>query len=161
MDVKGKDSDDMESRSKRMELLTLHGITSHDFPNLFLTSLAQAGVGVNQVQRLETQSFHIGHIIAEAEQQVGNSKKPIIEPTEDACKQWGDELASCAHLTAGVLACTPGYFTLEGDAERIPQETLGKMARAGLYGKGYMAYKRILEDWRSTGILEGLSVTAA
>lgn len=123
--------------------------------------MAQAGVGVNQVQRIEAQSAHNAHIIVEAERKVGPGKKAIIEPTEQACKNWGDELAASAHLTSGILACTPGYFTLEGDAERIPPEVLGKMARTGLYGQGFMRYNKILEDWRARGGLEGLEVTAA
>ena len=144
-----------------MDLLTLHGCICNNFPNLFTLSLAQAGVGVNQVQRIEEQSMHIAYIIAEAEQKAGEAKKAIIEPTTEACQKWGDELASYAHLTAGILACTPGYFTLEGDAEHIPQEALGKMARTGLYGKGYRAYARILDEWRAGGELKGIEVKAA
>ena len=161
MAVRGKDDQDMEELNKQMALETLHGCMCSGFPNLFLTPLSQAGVGVNQVQRLEAQSVHNGYIIAEGQQKVGNQKKPIIEPTEGACKQWGDELASAAHLTAGVLACTPGYFTLEGDAANIPPEALGKMARTGLYGQGYMKYAQILEKWRESGDLAGIEITPA
>ena len=160
MNIIGKDGEDMEGLSKKMDLLTLHGCTSHNYPNLFLLSLAQAGVGVNQVQRIEAQAEHNANIVAEAQRKVGEGKKPIIEPTEEACKAWGDELASSAHLTSGVLSCLPGYFTLEGDAERIPKEALGKMARSGLYGQGYLAYASILDDWRAKGDLEGIQVDA-
>ena len=161
MEVKGKDGQDMEALSKQMDLLTLHGCTSHGFPNLFTMSLAQAGVGVNQVQRLDEQTMHIAYLIAEAEQKVGKGSKPIVEPTAEACQKWGDELAANAHLTSGILACTPGYFTLEGDAEHIPKEALGKMARTGLYGQGYMAYARILDQWRANGEMKGIEVVAA
>ena len=160
MTIKGKNGADMEALSKTMDLQTLHGCMSHSFPNLFLLGLAQAGVGVNQVQRVEAQATHNANIVAQAEGKAGNGNKPIIEPTEEACKAWGDELASCAHLTSGILSCLPGYFTLEGDAARIPQEALGKMARSGLYGQGYLAYARILDEWRAKGDLEGLHVDA-
>lgn len=160
MAVIGKNGEDMEALSKTMDLQTLHGCISYNFPNLFLLGLSQAGVGVNQVQRIEAQATHNAKIIADAEKVVGKGRKPIIEPTEEACKTWGDELASCAHLTSGILSCLPGYFTLEGDAARLPQEALGKMARSGLYGQGYLAYARILDDWRVKGDLQGLKVDA-
>lgn len=161
MAVTGRNGQDMEALSKQMDLATLHGVICNGFPNLFIEALAQAGVGVNQVQRLEAQSIHTAHIIAEAERKAGPGEKAIIEPTAEACKAWGDELAASAHLTSGIMACTPGYFTLEGDAERIPQEALGKMARTGLYGQGFMAYSRLLEDWRARQDLNGLEISVA
>lgn len=107
MNVVGKDGADMEGLSKAMDLQTLHGIISHKFPNLFLLGLAQAGVGANQVQRIEAQAKHNANIITQAQRKVGNDKKAIIEPTEEACKTWGDELAANAHLTSGILSCLP------------------------------------------------------
>lgn len=161
MAVRGKDGQDMEELNKQMALKTLHGCTSYGFPNLFLTALSQAGVGVNQVQRLEAQGVHNSYILAEAQRRVGDTQKPIIEPSEDACQKWGDELESAAHLTAGILACTPGYFTLEGDAANLSQETLGKMGRSGLYGQGYLKYAQTMEDWRNTGDLPGIEITVS
>lgn len=156
--VKGKNGQDMEELNKAMDLKTLHGCISHGFPNLFHMSLAQAGVGVNQVQRIEEQTIHIAHIISEAEQKTSH---PVIEPDEAACDKWGDELASAAHLTGAILACTPGYFTLEGDAAHIPPEVLPKMARTGLYGQGYLKYAQTLGEWRADGRLEGMEVASA
>jgi cation diffusion facilitator CzcD-associated flavoprotein CzcO len=173
MAVIGKDGQDMETLNKTMDLRTLHGCSNLGFPNLFTTPLGQAGVGVNQVQRLEAQSIHIAYIIAEAERRAGDKAsgsstngasagcKPVIEPTESACDRWGDEVASAAHLTAAMLQCTPGYFTFEGDAINLPQEAMPKMARAGLYGQGYLKYAKLLDEWRREGQLEGLNVTAA
>lgn len=160
MAVQGKDGQDMEELNKEMALKTLHGCMTFGFPNLFATAMSQAGVGVNQVQRLEAQSAHIGYIIAESQRKVGNDKKPVIEPTEPACDQWGDEIASAAHLTSAVLTCTPGYFTLEGDAVNLTPDQLGKMARCGLYGQGYMKYARTMEKWREAGELKGVDVVA-
>ena len=55
-----------------------------------------------------------------------------------------------------MAACTPGYFTLEGDVPNLPQEVLVKLGRNGLYGQGYLKYARILDEWRENGKLEGL-----
>lgn len=161
MKVKGRDGQDMEELHKQLAFPTLHGCLGYGFPNLFFTALNQAGVGVNQVQRLERQSEHIGYIIAEAGKRLNGEKKPIIEPSSEACQKWGDEIASAAHLTAGMLACTPGYFTIEGDASHIPPEILTKMARTGIYGQGYLKYVRILDAWEAEGKLSGLVVASA
>ena len=171
MAVTGKDGQDMEELNKTMDLKTLHGCANLGFPNLFTTPLGQAGVGVNQVHRLEEQCIHIGYIIAEAERRAasggagssssGGQSKVIIEPTEQACDKWGDELASAAHLTAAILQCTPGYFTFEGDAAHLPAEAMPKMARVGLYGQGYLKYAKTLGEWRKADQLEGLNVASA
>lgn len=155
--VIGKNGKEMEELNKSMDLKSLHGCTTYGFPNLFHLALSQAGVGVNQVQRIEAQSIHIAYIIAQAEKQGGK----VIEADEAACDKWGDEIAGTAHLTAAMLACTPGYFTLEGDAANIPQEVLGKMARNGLYGQGFLKYNKKLGDWRANGDLEGIRIASA
>ena len=159
--VRGKDGKEMEKLNQTMDLKLLHGITGYGFPNLFLLSLGQAGVGVNQVQRIGDQATHFANMIAEAEKQVGKENKVIIEPTEEACDKWQDELASASHLTAAILACTPGYFTLEGDAPHIPKEALPKLGRTGLYGQGYLKYARILDEWRADGQMEGMNIASA
>lgn len=161
MAVVGRKGQDMEQLNQQMALKTLHGCTSTGFPNLFLTALSQAGVGVNQVQRLEAQAEHNAYIIAQAQKRAGSAQKIAVEPTEEACNAWGDELASAAHLTAGILACTPGYFSLEGDAKNLTQEQLGKMGRNGLYGQGYMKYARTLEKWQKQGDMAGMAVNVS
>lgn len=157
----GKDSKDMEKLNQAVELKTLYGLIAHGFPNLFLMSLSQAGVGVNQVQRIHDQTVAIGSIINEAERQVGKNNKTIIEPEEAACDKWQDELEASAHLTAAMVACTPGYFTLEGDIANMPQEVLMKLGRNGIYGQGYLKYAKILDEWKAKGDLEGLNITSA
>ena len=161
MKVTGKDGQDMEELNTALNFTTLYGCTAPGFPNLFFSGLSQAGVGVNQNQRLWRQGEHISYTIAEAERRVGPGKKPLIEATPEACEKWGDELASSAHLTSAVFTCTPGYFTLEGDAAHLPPEVLKKLARAGLYGQGLLKYMRILDAWEAEGKLSGLDVTSA
>ncbi|KAF7195409.1 FAD-binding monooxygenase ausC [Pseudocercospora fuligena] len=158
MAVIGKDGQDMDDMNKKLSLESLHGCMSAGFPNLFTTALSGAGVGVNQVQRLNEQGIHNAYIVTEAQRRA-DGKKVVIEPSEKACQEWGDEIQSAAHLTAGILACTPGYFSLEGDIANIDQDTLGKMGRHGLYGQGYLKYAGILEKWRADGKLKGLEVS--
>ena len=159
MDVIGKNSLNFDKRFNEGDLMTLHGIIPHNFPNLFSLGLSQAGVGVNQTQRMDGQSRHVAYTIAEAE---GKScgKKVVIEPTEAVCEQWGDQVASKAYLLASMGGCTPSYFTQEAAIERHSTEQQMKSARSAIYGQGYATYAKILHDWRAKGALEGLEVTA-
>ena len=160
MDVIGKNSRNFDQRFNEGDLMTLHGIIPRDFPNLFSLGLSQAGVGVNQTQRMDEQSKHIAYTIAEAEKRSGSSEV-VVEPTEKVCEQWGDEIASKAFLLASMGGCTPSYFTQEAAIEKHSAEQQAKSARSAIYGRGYAAYSKILRDWRAEGGLKGLEVTAA
>ena len=128
---------------------------------MFYNGLSQAGVGVNQVQRLDEQSMHIAHIIREAEKKTNNKdKKTIIEPTDEACEDWGNQVAGRAHLMGTMANCTPSYFNSEGAADKMTPEQQGAMARASIWGSGYLSYAKILREWREQGGLEGFEITA-
>jgi hypothetical protein len=159
MNVVGKDGKDMEKVFKQGDWASLHGIIGHGYPNLFSLGLSQAGVGVNQTQRLDAMSAHVAYTISEARQR-GGQEKVTIEPTEEVCKQWGDRIASNAYLLANMGGCTPSYFTAEAEIERHTPEQQAKSARSTLFGQGYAAYSKIIEDWRKAGNLDGLVITA-
>lgn len=160
MKVVGSKDSDLEETFKQGDWLSLHGISSHGYPNLFSLGLSQAGVGVNQTQRLDAQAANVAYTIVEARNKVGGDKV-VIEPTEEVCKGWGDQVAANAYLLANMGGCTPSYFTSEAEIERHTPEQQAKSARSTLFGQGYAMYSKILEDWQRTGRLEGLQVTAA
>ena len=160
MNVIGKDGVDMDALFKEGEVHTLHGIMTNSFPNIFSLGLSQAGLGINQTQRLDDMSRYVANTINRAREQV-NSERVVIEPTKKACDQWGDEILSQAYLLAGFGACTPGYFTMEGDIERVTPERALKIGRSTVYGRGYNQYAKIIEDWQKQGSLEGLEVKVA
>lgn len=160
MNVVGRKGEDYEKTFKQGDWLSLHGISSHGFPNLFSLGLSQAGVGVNQTQRLDAQAANVAYTIAEARSRVGVDKV-VIEPTEAVCKEWGDRVAANAYLLANMGGCTPSYFTSEAEIERHTPEQQAKSARSTLFGQGYAAYSKIIEDWQKAGKLEGLEITAA
>jgi hypothetical protein len=62
-------------------------------------------------------------------------------------------------MGAAVAGCTPSYMNGEGDIDKLPMEEKMKMAGSGTYGKGIVAYVEELEEWRSTGRLEGLEIS--
>lgn len=140
--------------------MSLHGLVAHHFPNLFYNGLSQAGVGVNQVQRLDEQSKQIAYTIREAEKRHGG-KKTIIEPTDEACEDWGNQVAGRAHLMGAMANCTPGYLNSEGAVDKMTPEMQMAMARATIWGSGYLSYAKVLSDWRASGKLEGFEISAA
>ncbi|KAI9049307.1 hypothetical protein LZ554_007151 [Drepanopeziza brunnea f. sp. 'monogermtubi'] len=158
--VTGQNGLDMEDAFKQDRLMSLHGLMAHNFPNLFYPGVLQAGVGVNQVQRLEEQSVHIAYTIKEAEQRT-KSQKTVIEPTDEACENWGDQCASHAHMLATMANCTPSYFNSEGARDRMSPAQQAAAARTAIWGQGHLSYARILAEWRASGRLEGISVSAA
>ncbi|KAL2071193.1 hypothetical protein VTL71DRAFT_12428 [Oculimacula yallundae] len=165
--VLGRDGIKMEEKYQKAELLTLHGIIANGFPNMFFPGFSQAGVGVNQTQRLDEQSTQMAYMIREAEcrsktSQNGTSNsvaKTVIEPTAEGCEDWANQCASKAHLFATMAGCTPSYFNAEGAMDKM--EKLAGSARLAMWGQGYLSYARILQEWRRSGQLEGLSVNAA
>jgi hypothetical protein len=44
--------------------------------------------------------------------------------------------------------------------DRLPPEALMKMARGIPWGDGHEDYRRILEEWRSEGSMQGMNVEA-
>lgn len=157
MNVIGRTGSDMEKTFAQGDFLSLHGVISHGFPNLFSLGLSQSGVGGNQTQRLDAQSAHAAYTIVQAQNKVG-ADKVVIEPTEEACKQWGDRVAANAYLFSTMGGCTPSYFTNEGEIERHTPEQQLKGARSTLFGQGYAAYSQIIKNWQKDGNLAGLDV---
>lgn len=160
MTVIGKDGADMDKLFKNGDVHTLHGIMTNSFPNVFSLGLSQAGLGINQTQRLDDMSKHVAYTINEARRKAG-SDKVIIEANKSACDKWADEILSHSYLLAGFGQCTPGYFTLEGDIERISPEQAIKVGKSTIYGRGYTRYAEIIKNWEKQGGLEGLDVAAA
>lgn len=160
MTITGKNGLIFEERFQQLKLMSLHGLIAHHFPNLFYTGLSQAGVGVNQCQRLDEQSLHVAYTIREAEKKY-NGKKTVIEPTDAACEDWGNQVAGRAHLMATMANCTPSYFNSEGGTDKMTPDQQMAMARATIWGSGYLSYANILQDWRASGKLEGFEISAA
>ena len=127
---------------------TLYGMQTRGFPNFFLMSLVQSGIGINYMQIAEAQTRHIAYVIAECLARGGQA----IEPTREAENAWVAEIvARSGPRRAFLEACTPGYFNYEGTRPRSVE--LNEP-----YGGGALAYLKILEDWRAAGALQGLEV---
>jgi cyclohexanone monooxygenase len=125
---------------------TLHGITSHGFPNLLFTGFIQGGVTASTTLMFEQQANHIAYLIKET---VARGES-TVEPTEEAVEQWCTTVRETAvDNTNFQRECTPGYYNNEG--EQTIRSHLGEP-----YWPGFYAMEDLLQQWRDSGEMQGL-----
>ncbi|MDQ3384626.1 MAG: NAD(P)/FAD-dependent oxidoreductase [Actinomycetota bacterium] len=128
---------------------TKHGIHVHGFPNAFLVQPTQGGNLISNVPHNLTESGRtIAMVIAHALEHGFRE----VEVTAEAEEAWIKLLLSGAGRMLGSPDCTPGYYNNEG-------QDPGPAARLNVgYPEGATAYFRHLDEWRSSGRFEGLSL---
>jgi cyclohexanone monooxygenase len=128
---------------------TLHGMTTHGFPNLFFTGFSQGGVSANTTSMYEQQAEHIAYMVKEAMVR----RAATVEPTRAAQDEWCRIIRETAISSLQFAQeCTPGYYNNEGGGG-------GEGIRSNLgepYGPGFYAFDRLLREWRDKGDLQGL-----
>lgn len=124
---------------------TLHGMTSHGFPNQFFTGFTQGALGANITLMYDQQVSHIAYIIKET-----LSRGAVTaEPSQEAQDAWGKTIRETAAPSAQFWReCTPGHYNSEGELFRAPFSEL--------YGPGFHAFDRVLREWRNEGNMDGL-----
>ncbi|MGV9675963.1 flavin-containing monooxygenase [Nocardia sp. NPDC003482] len=127
---------------------TLHGLTTHGFPNIFFTGFLQGGVTASTTDMFDQQATHIAYILAKATE----SGYGTVEPTPEAVADWCTTVRETAvDNTTFQRECTPGYYNNEG--ERTIRSHLGEP-----YWPGFYAFEDLLQAWRDAGDLPGMSV---
>lgn len=129
---------------------TLHGMHSRDFPNNFIFAISQSGFTVSYPHMLNEQSKHAAYIIAECQRR----GVTVVEASAEAEEAWVQTIIDSA-ISRQEFAeeCTPGYYNNEGKPSALA-------ARNGAYGKGPIAFVKLIEAWRADGGLAGLELTA-
>jgi cyclohexanone monooxygenase len=130
-------------------LRTLHGLTSHGFPNCFFLGFTQTAVTVSVPVALDEQANHVTHMVTEARKRGA----AVVEPTAEAEEAYVQEIRSLARLGQRFyMECTPGYYNSEGQVGN----------RQGffsdMYGAGSIAFFELLKGWRAEGGLPGLDL---
>lgn len=141
---------------------TLHGVCSHDFPNLFWPGPLQAGASANQLFVLNTLAEHVTYIIATAKKE-GGAGKVVIEPTIEAEEEWSMRVLGMSMGSAAMIGCTPGYLNAEGMVDKVMEmgkEAQMKAARGGIWGAGINDFARVIKEWRDEGTMRGIEVKA-
>lgn len=135
---------------------TFHGIMTHGFPNLFVIGLNQGGLNSSLTVNFEEQSRHATHIIKESLQRGAT----VVEPTLNAQSEYIQHIHDTAvDRTEWIRSCTPGYFNNEGkpDIDENGNEKY-RFYLGDIYGPGWDAFMKLLDDWRNQGDLKGLSL---
>jgi len=131
-------------------LKTLHGISSHGFPNWFFIGINQNGLSVNMTAMFDDQARHIAYIVRE----VRARGKCVAEVTPEAEAAWVAEIRRLAiNNHAFQEACTPGYYNNEGLLEKAEGSLV-----AEVYAPGINAFNALLADWREAGDLDGMTL---
>lgn len=126
---------------------TLHGMTSHGFPNQFFIGFIQGAVHASTTETWNRQAIHIAYLIKRALE--GGIR--MLEPTREAQERWVKHLHDTeVDVETFQRQCTPGYYNNEGGAQF--RYFLGEA-----YGPGPYAFWVMLEQWRSDGRLEGFT----
>ncbi|MFE5309835.1 flavin-containing monooxygenase [Isoptericola sp. NPDC056605] len=124
---------------------TLHGFTTHGFPNLFNLGSMQNANAVNFVHILSEQANHIAAILAAARKESAR----YVEPTREAQEEWYDTLVAVGRDNSKFLAeCTPGYNNGEGTRKASP----------GTYNPGPVAFHELLAEWRERRMADVLVI---
>lgn len=131
---------------------TLHGLSSHGFPNWFTIGINQNGLSPNMTAMFDDQAVHVSYIIDE----VSKRGKRVVEPTAEAEAAWVEEIVKLAGSGAGITEflenCTPGYYNREGKGR-------GASMQNSPYAPGINAFNALLAKWREQSELEGMRLT--
>ncbi|MEM9409455.1 MAG: NAD(P)/FAD-dependent oxidoreductase [Acidobacteriota bacterium] len=146
-DVQGRDGL-LLSEKWSEGLRTLHGLTSHGFPNLFFISAAQGGFTTNFPHYMDEAARHAGYILGRCFEE----DLDTIEPSREAEDAWVEEIIRLSRFNEEFLeACTPGYYNNEGKPNPVSRQN-------SAYGKGPIPVFRKRAEWRQEGTMEGLEV---
>jgi cyclohexanone monooxygenase len=129
---------------------TLHGLSSHGFPNWFTIGINQNGLSPNMTAMFDDQAVHVSYII----QEVKRRGSQAVEVTAEAEDAWVRKIVSLAGTGAAAFLeeCTPGYYNREGKG------TGGNMQNSP-YAPGINAFNALLEEWRNQGDLAGMTLS--
>ncbi|KAL4809787.1 hypothetical protein BDV18DRAFT_129665 [Aspergillus unguis] len=163
IDIRGRNNLSLDDKWTS-GVATLHGVMSHDFPNLFWPGFAQSGGTPNFAHCIDLSAQHVAEIMAEARARVKPASSELkgkynvlIEATAAAEEAWSDRIASQAGVFGATAGCTPSYINAEGELDRtVSPEVLKKRARGAMWGKGILDYERVLKEWEADGKFEGV-----
>ncbi len=131
-------------------LRTLHGLTTHGFPNCFFLGFTQTAITISVPQALDEQANHVAYLVSEARKR----GRAALEPTAEAEQAYVDEIHHLARFGERFfMECTPGYYNSEG----APGNKAGFLT--DMYGAGPLRFFDVLKAWRADGTMKGLALS--
>lgn len=131
---------------------TFHGHSIHNFPNFFIAGWTQVGASWNFCNVAAAITEHVAKIVAETRKAGPDA---VIEATAEGEAEWVGIIRSTDGFNDEFLeSCTPGYYNNDGKF----RETVATFPY-DQYAPGLKAFQVVLDDWWSTGKMEGMSIT--
>jgi cyclohexanone monooxygenase len=130
--------------------LTLHGITTHGFPNQYFIGYIQGGANGTVTEQFGRQGAHAAWIIAEALKRGVQVVEATQQAQDDYVKTYQEIKPDISALQA---RCPPGYFNNEGAADN-------KWGLFPGWGYGWDNFEAMLADWRAKGDMEGMILSS-
>ena len=127
---------------------TLHGITTHGFPNMGFIGYIQGGINSSVTEHFGRQGAHFAWIVAQALKQGINAVEPTQEAQDDYVKTYNEIKLDVSEIQG---RCPPGYFNNEGAVNN-------KWALFPGWGYGWDHFEAMLADWRANGNMEGMEL---
>jgi cation diffusion facilitator CzcD-associated flavoprotein CzcO len=124
---------------------TLHGITTHGFPNMAFIGYIQGGINSSVTEHFGRQGAHAAWIFAETLRRGLNEVEPSKEGQDAYVKTYNEIKMDVTEMMA---RCPPGYFNNEGGDN--------KWALFPGWGYGWDHFEAMLADWRGNGNMEGM-----
>jgi cyclohexanone monooxygenase len=130
-------------------LRTLHGLTTHGFPNCFFLGFTQTAITISVPQALNEQAKHVAYMVTESRARGAAALEPTVEGEDSYVR----EVRSLARIGERFYReCTPGYYNSEGQ--------VGNKGGffSDMYGAGPLRFFEVLEHWRADGRMQGLAL---
>lgn len=128
-------------------LTTLHGHSTHQFPNCFFVSVQQATLTLNFVHAVKMLADHLAWLVSEC-RKLGVA---TIMPRKKAEERWTDMIVQGRNAMRRFdESCVPSHFNNEGNL------TLA-LARTSRYHGSPQEFWKLLEQWRGRGLLRLLA----
>ena len=130
---------------------SLHGYTTHGFPNLFVVGNSQSAATTNFPHAMDESAQHFRYVIKKCIDEGIAS----VEPSRQAEDAWVEHIIGISRFNEDFLAsCTPGYYNNEGMPSR-------RSIQNGPYGKGPNPFFKITKAWREADQMEGMVAVRA
>jgi hypothetical protein len=157
--IVGRNGVSMSEEWARNGPSTQHGVLDRNFPNLFLSGPWQASNSPNYLFNLDVLAKLSAYILAGAKRKAEGAPLTVTTSTK-AAENWGMQVLMHSAPGAAIIGCTPGYFNVEGEIDRVPPEMQMVMARSGVWGHGIEDFVRNVEAWLGEGKMQGIEVQA-
>ena len=126
---------------------TLHGITTHNFPNMAFVGYIQGGINSSVTEHFGRQGAHAAWIFAEALRRGVNVVEPSKAAVDDYVRTYNEIKMDVSEMMA---RCPPGYFNNEGGNN--------KWALFPGWGYGWDHFEGMLAEWRAAGDMAGMEL---